>query len=81
MTVQVTCLSPLPETEEGEYHKLYFPGKKKYFSRTHAISNKDTYVINLDKNLCAKSKKKAKSRKGKRTKRAKRKNRKKKSRK
>jgi hypothetical protein len=73
MTVRVTCLSPLPELEEGEYHTLHIPGKKKYFSRTHALSNKDTYVINLDKNLCAKSKKKAKSRKGKRTKRKNRK--------
>ena len=78
MTVHVTCLSPLPKLKEGDYHTLHIPGKKKYFSRTHALSNKDTYVINLDKQLCAKSKKKAKSRKGKRTKRAKRKNRKKK---
>ena len=73
MTVQVYCLSPLPDAEKGAYHKLHIPGKKKYFSRTHAISNKDTYVITLDKNLCAKSKKKAKSRKSKRTKRKKRK--------
>jgi len=78
MTVQVYCLGPLPDLKEGAHHTLHFPNKKKYFSRTYATSNKDTYVINLDKKLCAKSKKKAKSRKGKR---AKRKNRKKKSRK